>query len=89
MKVAHTVAIAALLTILPVYVQAEDGDGRNVINQAQELPQGLAIVPWKKTPAEALEEGPVRLVEEPLRSIDPEVFRRQLGLDSPPSRTQP
>lgn len=62
------------LSASPCLLAADDAP---IVNETEELPQGLAIVPWKKTAPGQLEAGPVRLVEEPLQAIDPEVFRRQ------------
>lgn len=86
---ASLLAVLLLASASPLWSADTPGPRDNVIvNEAEELPKGLAIVPWKKSQPEALEEGPVRLVEEPLQPIDPDVFRRQLRLN-PPATNQP
>lgn len=75
---AGLIATCLLLGSLCVGATYAQNDGQPVINEEDELPQGLTIVPWKKTASGELEEGPVRLVDEPLKAIEPEAFRRQL-----------
>jgi hypothetical protein len=55
-----------------------DMDGMSVIGN-RELPKALFIVPWKDPEASLTPERPVNsLVDEALRPVDPDVFRRQL-----------
>jgi hypothetical protein len=53
-------------------------DGMSVIGN-RELPKALFIVPWKDPEAGLTPERPVNsLIDEALRPVDPDVFRRKL-----------
>ncbi len=53
-------------------------DGMAVIGN-RELPKALFIVPWKDPQAALAPDRPINtLIDEALRPVDPEVFRRKL-----------
>ena len=51
--------------------------GTTVIGE-QEAPIGLYIMPWRQSQAEGGLDRPARLLDEELRPLDPEVFKRQV-----------
>jgi hypothetical protein len=44
----------------------------------REAPIGLYIMPWRQSQAETGLDRPARLLDEELRPLDPEVFKRQV-----------
>ncbi len=78
----RSATLAAVLTLLlSGVVQAGeqlDLDGMAVIGN-RELPKALFIVPWKDPQAALAPDRPVNsLIDEALRPVDPDVFRRKL-----------
>jgi hypothetical protein len=79
----HRLALGLLLAtgLCPVANAAGqqlDMDGMSVIGN-RELPKALFIVPWKAPEAGLTPERPVNsLIDEALRPVDPDVFRRKL-----------
>jgi hypothetical protein len=59
----------------PAPVQATSGT--QIIGE-QESPIGLYIMPWRQSAAEQGLDKPARLLEDQLRPLDPDVFRRQV-----------
>lgn len=53
------------------------GAGTTVVGE-RETPIGLYIMPWRQSQAEDGLDRPARLLDEELRPLDPEVFRRQV-----------
>ncbi len=76
-----TLAAAVLALLLSGVLRAEeqlDLDGMAVIGN-RELPKALFIVPWKDPQAALAPDRPVNsLIDEALRPVDPDVFRRKL-----------
>lgn len=78
----RSATLAAVLTLLlGGVVQAGEQlelDGMAVIGN-RELPKALFIVPWKDPQAALAPDRPVNsLIDEALRPVDPDVFRRKL-----------
>jgi hypothetical protein len=71
--------LAALAATMPTPASQEmDLDGMSVFGN-RELPKALFIVPWKEPEPGLTPERPVNsLVNEVLRPVDPDVFRRKL-----------
>jgi len=73
--------IPFLLALAALPAQAEetlDLDGMSIIGN-RELPKALFIVPWKNPEAARAPERPVNsLINDTLRPVDPDVFRRKL-----------
>lgn len=57
--------------------QVLHGAGTTVVGE-REAPIGLYIMPWRQSQAEGGLDRPARLLDEELRPLDPEVFRRQV-----------
>ena len=76
-----TLAAAVLALLLSGVLRAEeqlDLDGMAVTGN-RELPKALFIVPWKDPQAALAPDRPVNsLIDEALRPVDPDVFRRKL-----------
>lgn len=53
------------------------GAGTTVVGE-RETPIGLYIMPWRQSEAQGGLDRPARLLDEELRPLDPEVFRRQV-----------
>jgi hypothetical protein len=53
------------------------GAGTTVVGE-REAPIGLFIMPWRQSQAEGGLDRPARLLDEELRPLDPEVFKRQV-----------
>lgn len=73
-------AILAIFFLSPAASAEEllDMDGMSVVGN-NELPKALFIVPWKDPLAVTAPDRPVNsLIDESLRPIDPDVFRRKL-----------
>lgn len=54
------------------------GEGMSVIGE-QESPIGLYIMPWRQSAASSGLDRPARLLDDTLRPLDPEVFKRQFS----------
>jgi hypothetical protein len=57
--------------------QVLPGAGTTVVGE-RESPIGLYIMPWRQSEAQGGLDRPARLLDEALRPLDPEVFRRQV-----------
>ena len=57
--------------------QVLPGAGTTVVGE-RETPIGLYIMPWRQSEAQGGLDRPARLLDEELRPLDPEVFRRQV-----------
>jgi hypothetical protein len=57
--------------------QTLPGAGTTVVGE-RETPIGLYIMPWRQSEAQGGLDRPARLLDEELRPLDPEVFRRQV-----------
>ena len=86
MKHKLPILLLSLVVLWPLSAGAAKADddwmelpGTSIIGN-QELPVGLDIVPWRPAEPGAIKEGPTQLLDEPLRPIDPEVFRRELHI---------
>jgi len=73
--------ILAFFLLTPLATQAEeklDLDGMSIIGN-RELPKALFIVPWKDPGAALAPDRPVNsLINDTLKPVDPDVFRRKL-----------
>lgn len=57
--------------------QTLPGAGTTVVGE-RETPIGLYIMPWRQSEVQGGLDRPARLLDEELRPLDPEVFRRQV-----------
>ncbi|VAW77231.1 hypothetical protein MNBD_GAMMA15-232 [hydrothermal vent metagenome] len=77
----HNILILIIFICFSTLTRAEevlDLDGMSIIGN-RELPKALFIVPWKDPEAALAPDRPVNsLINDTLKPVDPDVFRRKL-----------